>query len=70
MCFWFMGGQGRARKRCAEANLDLSGRIIVLRYGRSIGWPGIRCASRRRGLTCRNLSSHGFFLSRERQRIF
>jgi hypothetical protein len=31
---------------------------------------GIRCASATTGLTCRNTSGHGFFLSRERPRAF
>lgn len=41
-----------------------------LAYGRSFSWRGIRCSSAATGLTCRNRSGHGFFLSRERQRIF
>ena len=41
-----------------------------LRYGRTWTWHGIRCKSERRGLTCRNRSAHGFFLSRGSQRVF
>jgi hypothetical protein len=31
---------------------------------------GFRCTSAAVGLTCKNASAHGFFLSRERWRIF
>jgi hypothetical protein len=33
-------------------------------------WHGIRCTSRRTGLTCKNQSGHGFVLSRQSQRVF
>src|ERR1700674_4208929 len=39
-------------------------------YGRSWSWKGLRCASATTGLTCRNTSGHGFFLSRGSQRVF
>jgi hypothetical protein len=42
----------------------------TLSYGRSWPWLGIRCTSRRSGLTCTNQSGHGFFLSRQSQRVF
>jgi hypothetical protein len=42
----------------------------VLRYGRSLKLGPIKCTSRRSGLTCRNGNSHGFALSRARQRVF
>ena len=42
----------------------------VLAYGRSIRIGAISCASAATGLTCRNRSGHGFFLSRERWRLF
>ncbi|MGZ8739995.1 MAG: DUF6636 domain-containing protein [Gaiellaceae bacterium] len=45
-------------------------RVPVLRYGRSWTWHGIRCTSRRTGLTCKNPSGHGFVLSRQLQRVF
>ena len=40
-----------------------------LAYGKAYAWHGIRCTSAATGLTCRNTSGHGFFLSRARQRI-
>jgi Family of unknown function (DUF6636) len=42
----------------------------VLGYGRTWSGSGIRCTSAMAGLTCRNPSGHGFFLSRERWRTF
>ena len=42
----------------------------VLSYGRTWSGVGIRCTSAATGLTCRNQSGHGFFLSRERWRAF
>jgi Family of unknown function (DUF6636) len=42
----------------------------ILRYGRTWHRAGISCASARTGLTCRNRTGHGFFLSRERWRLF
>jgi hypothetical protein len=43
----------------------------VLGYGRTIRFGRrIACTARRSGLTCRNRDGHGFFLSRERVRLF
>jgi hypothetical protein len=43
----------------------------VLAYGATWrGGGGLRCNSAATGLTCRNNSGHGFFLSRERWRAF
>jgi hypothetical protein len=50
---------------------DLAGRRFVLDYGESRRLGRYRCTSRNRGMTCRNrISSHGFFVSRERQRTW
>ena len=49
---------------------QIEARARVLRYGMRIRFDGIRCASATTGLTCRNRSGHGFFLSRERWRTF
>jgi hypothetical protein len=44
---------------------------LVLAYGKTWrGSDGLRCASAFTGLTCRNKSGHGFFLSRETWRSF
>jgi hypothetical protein len=42
----------------------------VLAYGTTIRFGRISCASAITGLTCRNRGGHGFFLSRERWRLF
>jgi hypothetical protein len=42
----------------------------VLPYGRSWSNSGFTCVSRRTGLTCSNTTGNGFFLSRERWRVF
>ena len=42
----------------------------VVGYGTTRSSGGIRCTSQSTGLTCRNKSGHGFFLSRENWRAF
>jgi hypothetical protein len=42
----------------------------VLAYGSAVHIGGISCISATAGLSCRNRSGHGFFLSRERWRMF
>lgn len=45
-------------------------RARVLTYGSAWSGGGLRCTSAETGLTCRNKSGHGFFLSRESWRRF
>ena len=42
----------------------------VLRYGKTFSRRGLRCKSAVAGLTCRNKSGHGFFLSRAHSHRF
>jgi hypothetical protein len=42
----------------------------VLKYGHTFKRKGLRCTSAVKGLTCRNKSHHGFFLSRGHSRRF
>jgi Family of unknown function (DUF6636) len=42
----------------------------ILGYGKTWRHGGFTCVSRTTGLTCRNLAGHGFFMSRQRSRIF
>ncbi|MCF4966613.1 DUF6636 domain-containing protein [Nostoc sp. CMAA1605] len=42
----------------------------VLPYGSSWSNGGFTCVSRRTGLTCTNTTGNGFFLSREKWRVF
>lgn len=66
--------RGRAHWwRPSDTEVRLSSR--VLRYGSTVrffarGRLAFTCRSRKRGLTCRNRSHHGFFLSRDKQRLF
>jgi hypothetical protein len=41
----------------------------ILHYGASWSWNGMHCTSKFAGLTCRNKSGHGFFMSRARTRL-
>lgn len=67
-----VGPRGRGHGVChSDTVLPAPGqRIRILRYGTSITLGKITCTSRRTGLTCRNTSDHGFFLSRQRIRVF
>jgi hypothetical protein len=60
---------GRASLVChGDTAIDPHSRVLA--YGRTFRRDGVACTSRRTGLTCRNRSGHGFFLSRERWRRF
>jgi hypothetical protein len=50
--------------------LAMESRAKVLAYGRTWKHSGLRCTCTKKGLTCRNKSKHGFFLSRARSRFF
>jgi hypothetical protein len=65
---WSMRETGAARVRVVMSNAPSD--VPVLRYGQTWRRLGFTCVSRRAGLTCRNRSAHGFFLSPTRQRIF
>jgi hypothetical protein len=58
---------GRAHTFCA-GDTALDPRARVLAYGKTWRRGGFTCSSRTTGLTCRNLSGHGFLLSRARSR--
>jgi hypothetical protein len=62
-----MGKTGRVHVVC-HGDTALGGPPLA--YGRTWRHDGFTCTSRVTGLTCRNLSRHGFFLSRERARVF
>jgi hypothetical protein len=59
---------GRVDVTC-HGDTALGGKHI-LAYGQTWRHNGFTCVSRRTGLTCTNLSRHGFFLSRARSRSF
>ena len=61
--------RGRARRLCYSDTVLGSRRVLA--YGKSVKLGRrITCTSRRSGLTCRNRDGHGFFLSRQRVRLF
>lgn len=61
---------GPARMGCSSYALRKSRYSDVAGYGQSAEFGPITCRSERTGLTCRNRSGHGFFLSRRRQEMF
>jgi hypothetical protein len=65
---WSMRPAGRVSIGFLKSNAATD--FPTLRYGRAWSWLGIRCTSRRSGLTCKNESGHGFVLSRQSQRVF
>ena len=60
---------GRAAPQCA-GDTAFDGRAPVLRYGRSWSRGRITCRSGRSGLRCVNRAGRGFFLARDRWRVF
>ena len=64
-----LSGTGTARVVCAGDTV-FGSRFRVLPYGSTWRRDGIACRSRTTGLTCTNAAGRGFFLSRERWRIF
>ena len=60
---------GRARPQCA-GDTAYDGRAPVLRYGQSWRRGRINCRSAPSGLRCVNRGGRGFFLARERWRVF
>jgi hypothetical protein len=60
---------GRASLVChGDTAIDRRSRAIA--YGHQFSRDGITCVSRTSGMTCTNLSRHGFFVSREAWKIF
>jgi hypothetical protein len=64
-----MSVNGPAGPTCAGDTV-YDRRAPILAYGRTWTLARLSCVSRATGLTCRNRDGHGFFLSRERWRIF
>jgi len=65
---WQMRPSGRVWVGFVAANVATD--VPVLKYGKTWVSHGVRCTSRQSGLTCRNRSGHGFFLSHGSQRVF
>ena len=65
-----LGRTGRAHVLCAGDTVRRTGKVRILGYGSAWRRGGFTCTSSRAGLRCVNASGRGFFLSRERWRIF
>jgi hypothetical protein len=65
-----MASTGRASVLCAGDTVRRPDTRSILAYGSTWRKRGFSCTSATVGLTCRNTSGHGFFLSRERWRRF
>ncbi len=59
----------RRPRRICHGDTVLGGRR-VLAYGETLRFGAFACLSRTAGLACRNAGGHGWFLSRERVRLF
>lgn len=64
-----LGSTGPARVVCGTAPRK-STYTDVAPYGETGNFGDITCQSEKTGLTCRNRSGNGFFLSRRSQRVF
>ena len=64
-----MSATGPARLECgpAPSRVDFT---AIAPYGETGTFGDISCRSETTGLTCRNLSGHGFSLSRDSQRLY
>lgn len=66
---WSIAAAGRVIVARIDNSPDPNG--AVLAYGHSLRRGPFRCSASRSGLECRSvLSGHGFFLSRELQRVY
>ena len=64
-----MKAKGKATRICITDTV-LDPRNKVLGYGKTWKRAGFTCVSKTTGLTCRNQSGHGWFLSRAKSRVF
>lgn len=61
-----LSAKGRARIGCvSDAVLPNPSKAPVLAYGKTWKDGPFRCTSAKRGLSCRNVAGHGFFLRRQ-----
>lgn len=62
--------RGFVEMTCENVAAAGRGAQSVAEYGVTGQFGGFTCHSSRKGLECRNLDGHGFFLSRARQSVF
>lgn len=66
---FYMKEKGPAQLLCEKLDRNKDG-FDRAEYGVTGEFGGFTCSSSAKGLECRNLDGHGFFLSRGRQTIF
>ncbi|WP_348773490.1 DUF6636 domain-containing protein [Litoreibacter halocynthiae] len=66
---FYMADRGFAQVLCEPFSRNRDG-FDRAEYGVTGQFGGFTCHSSKKGLECRNLDGHGFFLSRARQTIF
>lgn len=65
-----LAGTGKAKLACDHRPPQPVDYSDLAGYGQTAELGPITCSSERTGLTCRNQSGHGFFLSRRKQELF
>lgn len=65
-----LSATGPAYLTCSDYAPQAVDYTDIAPYGVTAEFGGITCTSESTGLTCRNRSGHGFFLSRRRQSTF
>ncbi|WP_420006384.1 DUF6636 domain-containing protein [Arenibacterium sp. LLYu02] len=65
-----LDGTGPARLSCESKPPQKTDYSDVAGYGQTAEFGPITCTSERTGLTCRNQSGNGFFMSRSKQEVF
>lgn len=66
---FFMRDRGPVEMLCEGLSRNKDG-FDTAEYGVTGNFGGFTCHSSRKGLECRNMDGHGFFLSRARQTVF
>ena len=64
-----MRASGRASALCVSDSV-FDPHAKVLAYGKSRKFGSFKCTSKTTGLRCTNHSGHGFFLNRDRYKLF
>ena len=64
-----MNPTGRASALCVSDSV-FNPRAKVLAYGKTRKFGPFKCSSKTSGLRCSNRSGHGFFLNRDRYKLF
>lgn len=65
-----LDGTGPTRLTCENRPPQRANYSDIAGYGQTAEFGPITCSSERTGLTCRNQSGNGFFLSRRKQEVF